>query len=129
MGTPDVEDFLAHYGVKGMKWGVTRAAPEIRVARKAARKQARRDLDTKILVGEAQRKEAAAKMSKGERFASELSAFNSAVTGTSITRAAGYTQGQAKALAILGGGPLYGPLVAGVAAEIKIRKDVRSSIR
>jgi hypothetical protein len=37
----DVDDFLAHYGVKGMKWGVRRASKK---AAKAADQQARRDL-------------------------------------------------------------------------------------
>ncbi|ADD80906.1 gp015 [Rhodococcus phage ReqiPepy6] len=129
MATFDTEDFLAHYGVKGMKWGVTRAAPEVRVARKAARKQARRDLDTVMAVNEIKRREAASTMTSGKKFLSDMGAVGSAYTGTSISRAAGYSRGQAKVISILGGGPLYGPLTAGVAAELKIRKDVRSSIR
>jgi hypothetical protein len=46
MPTTDVDDFLAHYGVPGMKWGHRRAA---RVEAKAAKKAARAEEDRQIV--------------------------------------------------------------------------------
>lgn len=41
---PERSDELCHYGVKGMKWGVRKASPEVATARKAY-KQAKRDFN------------------------------------------------------------------------------------
>ena len=46
----DVDDFLAHYGVKGMQWGVSRAVTKIQNKR-AAVKQERKEIRDKARAG------------------------------------------------------------------------------
>lgn len=41
--TEELEDFLAHYGVKGMKWGVRKNKPSRRMLRRAKKIKERRE--------------------------------------------------------------------------------------
>lgn len=40
---PNLDDFLAHYGVRGMKWGVRKNKPSKRLVRKAKKIRERRE--------------------------------------------------------------------------------------
>lgn len=121
----DVEDFLAHYGKKGMKWGVTTTPKNVKVARKQAAKYARVAINDNIDSNETKRRASLEGKSEGQKAAATALALGGQMSGTHITRAAGFTKGQSTAIAILSGGPLYGPITATIATELKIRKDVR----
>jgi hypothetical protein len=128
MDNTNVDDFLAHYGKKGMKWGVTTTPKSVKTARKRATKYARVAISNNIDTNEANRRASLEGKSTGKKVASTVLALGGQMSGTHITRAAGFTKGQSTAIAMLSGGPLYGPLGATLATELKIRKDVRSLV-
>lgn len=65
----ETEDFLAHYGVKGMKWGVRRSQTQLDRAanRTTSRKQERRNASVEKQTAKMKKKAASYKMKRGSR--------------------------------------------------------------
>ena len=118
----DTDDFLEHYGKKGMKWGVRKAAPE--GSAKAARQQLRKASRDKFTGYHKVNKADGTKgrVGVGRTAASVLLSTNTfgASTGFQIARSAGATKGGSVAVGLLGG-----PLGGLAYREIKIRNDAR----
>lgn len=131
----DAEDFLAHYGVKGMKWGQRKSgtgAPSARqvaktekkaakTADKATRKAGRREIASN-LNKEFDLKTSAGKKRTGLTAASAILAgpATNIYMGAKIAQAAGYTKGQSAVVGLVGGA------AGGLAvAELSVRADTR----
>ena len=119
----DVDVFLAHYGVKGMKWGVSR---EVKETRKEARKVGRKALNEAYLAkyGLKTRKNPTGQ-SGGKVVADALlnMATIGSVTSLHIARSAGYSKGKSAAFLMLG------PFGGIAAQELKLRTTVNAKIK
>lgn len=120
----ETDDFLAHYGKKGMKWGVRKE--ELKEARKAGRRELRENI-------KGQYRKDSGKLKKGRTAYTTLEGVSAVMTGgaslvaspftaAQVTRAAGYSKGKSIAIGILGGLP-----GAVLASEIRVRKNVKAA--
>ena len=102
----DSEDFLAHYGVKGMKWGKRKAPDAAKVAAKAGRK-AERSAIVKNLSTQFNTKSTSGRVRTGATVAGALLATPVAniYMGAKVTRASGYSKGASVAVGLIGGTP------------------------
>jgi hypothetical protein len=109
----EVDDFLAHYGVKGMKWGKHQTKGDFKAAVKSNRKELYKG------VGSVYK----SKKQTGLAVATTLlsgGSVASAVIGTQMMRGAGYSKGKSFAMGMIGGAP-----GAVVAIELKARNMAR----
>lgn len=113
----DVDDFLAHHGVKGMKWGKRKPTVEIQTARKKARLKERQKVESQY------RTEYWAKKKESQTKADILYGL-APYNQTKLAQAAGFSKGKAVTIGILGG-----PAGGLIASELKIRKHVNATIR
>lgn len=108
-----VEDFLEHHGVVGMKWGKHKSGgnkSDIKSARKAVRKEMYSDARASV------------KANKGKTIASALLAGGSLTAGVVLARSAGHSKGKSLAIGILGGAP-GGMLAVNLAARKAVREE------
>lgn len=100
----DTEDFLAHYGVKGMKWGKRKAPDAAKVAAKAGRK-AERSAIVKNLGTQFNTKTTSGRVRTGATVAGAILATPVAniYMGAKITRASGYSKGVSVAVGLTAG--------------------------
>lgn len=115
------ENYLKHYGVKGMKWGVRRSEEQLaaaRGARKTERAKATRDTADYM------------NKNKVRNYGSIVGAsilgtplVGGAVAGAQIARASGYSKGKSVAIGVLGNVP--GGIIA---AEVQVRKRANASV-
>lgn len=121
---PDVEDFLAHYGKKGMKWGVTKnPGGSVKAARKEGRAQIRANFkDMHKKTGS----DGNRKVSVGKTAGSLVlgNATWGASTGYQIARSTGYKKGSSVAIGMLGG-----PFGALALSEVAVRRAANASVR
>lgn len=117
----DAEDFLAHHGVKGMKWGKRKAPDAVKAAGKAARKTERSAI-VKNLGTQFNTKSTSGRVRTGATVAGALLATPVAniYMGAKVTRASGYSKGASVAVGLIGGTP--GALVL---AEVSARSAAR----
>lgn len=120
------EDFLAHYGVKGMRWGKRQSSGDVEVSRKSKGpidkdklRSARKDLygDVKASYNGKQ------KTLAGAAIAASIftgGSVGSVVVGAQMMRGAGFSKGKTMATAILGGAP-----GAVLMIELQARKNAR----
>lgn len=113
----DVDDFLAHHGVKGMRWGVTRSNSAVKTARKTARKQNVENLQGRYTKTGADGK-TKVKKAKVAGIALDVMTTGGMYTASQIARSAGYTKGQSVAI-----GMLTGPIGATLASEVRVRRS------
>lgn len=130
------DEFLAHYGVKGMRWGHRKpgtgepsdrkaAKAEKKAAKaegKAARKAGRREVASN-LGSEFSLKTARGRTQAGATAAVGIlasPAASAAFVSVKTARAAGYSKGKSLAIGLIGGPP--GALIA---AELSVRKNTR----
>lgn len=122
------DDFLAHYGVKGMRWGKRRAGTDVEVSSKPKKgpidkdklKAARKDLydDVKSSYNGKQ------KTLAGAAIATSLftgGTVGTVVVGAQMMRGAGFSKGKTAATALLGGAP--GAILM---IELQARKNARA---
>lgn len=122
------EDFLAHYGVKGMHWGKHKSSDSktVEVSRqkkapidKAKLKEARKDIysDVKAHMGTPGQR-----VTTGAALASTLigGPSGSAIIGAQMMRGAGFSKKKAFTTALLGGAP-----GAMLMIELQARKNAR----
>lgn len=111
------DDFLAHYGKKGMKWGVTKS--EARTAIRAERDAINKDINASF-----KGRKGVAKA--GVSIAAGVAAtpfMGLTVATTMMTKTAGYSTGKAVAINLLGG-----PIGAMVAVEVKARQRAKFAV-
>lgn len=109
--TDEVDSFLSHYGVKGMKWGQTKAKYQKKIDRKKVIDNVKKNYSLKNTHG---------KVSTGASVAGILVAGPlgaNTIAGFNFASAAGYSRGQSVAIGLLGGAP--GGILA---AEVAVRK-------
>lgn len=115
MGHVETDDFLEHYGVKGMKWGQRTGVQSTRKERRAAFKTARKE--------QAQRNKSFLKSRSGgqkaKAFALDMATFGGYTTHQ-LARSQGYSRGRSAALSTMG---VYGQLALNSA---EVNKKVRS---
>jgi hypothetical protein len=133
---PDVtEDFLSHYGVKGMHWGKHKSSgggtveklsrSDKQVAKgdyKAKVKEARKDIYSDVKAGMSTRGQ---KTLAGASIAASLftgGSVGSVVVGAQMMRAAGFSKGKTTATALIGGAP-----GAVLMIELQARKNARAA--
>lgn len=129
----DVDDFLMHFGVKGMKWGVTRSQASLdrasgRAEKKAAKKEAKanktpsagkqRDMEIKAarsrlnegknFLGRAMNADSFGKPLGGRQM---LSLMNPGKSEADIAMAAKMTRGQKAALGVVAGLAVTGQIL------------------
>lgn len=127
---PDVtEDFLAHYGVKGMHWGKHKSSSgkEVEVSRtkkapidKDKLRAARKDIYSDVKAGMSSKGQ---KTLTGAAIAGTLlggGPIATQIVGAQMMRSAGFSKGKTVATAILGGAP-----GAVLMIELQARKNAR----
>ena len=122
MAMVDSDDFLEHYGVKGMRWGKRKAPDAAKVAAKAGRK-AERSAIVKNLGTQFNTTSTSGRVRTGATVAGALLATPVAniYMGAKVTRASGYSKGASVAVGLIGGTP--GALVlAEVSARSRAKK-------
>ncbi|QGJ87996.1 hypothetical protein SEA_AVAZAK_14 [Gordonia phage Avazak] len=120
-----VDDFLAHHGVKGMKWGRTKS-PEVKAARKEARTAVRQEFkENRTNALKKTGKDGEKTYHKGKVAVIALADLNTygAVSAARITKSAGASNGKAVGIALLTGLP-------GAVAykEIKVRQEANRRV-
>ena len=112
----EVDNFLQHHGVVGMKWGKHKSKGDSgssggnnRSAKKAVRKEMYKDAV------------ASTKAHKGRAAAGLVLAGPSATVGMQLARSAGHSKGASVAIGLLGGAP--GGVLAVHLAARKITKE------
>lgn len=145
MAMNETDDFLAHYGIKGMKWGVRRSQAQLDSASNStSRKQARRNASVEKKA--AKKKKKAARIGARGAIGYDLgSKFNihtlegkvrtgataaglffatpaaERYLGYELSKSAGYSTGTSAVIGLLGG------TVGGLAAsEISVRRKTRA---
>jgi hypothetical protein len=127
------EDFLAHYGVKGMHWGKHKSGGTVeklsrtdkQVAKadyKAKVKEARKDIYGDVKSGMSSGKQ---RTLTGAAIATSLltgGSTGSVVVGAQMMRSAGFSKGKTMATAILGGAP-----GAVLMIELQARKNAKAA--
>lgn len=108
--------FLAHYGVKGMKWGKHGSKAEFKTAKKAIKKEIYAQTKHN-LIGKGN-------MQKGKTTVAALFGTPglSSKVGYDMSKAAGYSKGKSLAIGLLGGAP-GGLIAANIAANKMARGD------
>jgi hypothetical protein len=96
-----VEDFLEHHGVVGMKWGKHKAGSGGSGGGKSAAKTERKAVRKEILKDAI----ASTKAHKGRAAASLILVGPSATAGMQLARSAGHSKGASVAIGLLGGAP------------------------
>jgi Flp pilus assembly protein TadB len=112
----ELDQFLEHHGVKGMKWGKHQTKADYKSAVSSNRKEIYKNL------GNTWKSD---KRQAGAAIASNLllsPATGSAVVGIQLMRAAGYSKGKSLAMGLIGGTP-----GAMLAVEVKARKTAKES--
>lgn len=115
----ETEEFLEHFGKKGMKWGVNRLDRRVNInaASRAGNDQVGENFRARYVKKNA---DGTKSVKKAKVAAGVVDTFALGFyTGTQITQAAGFTKGQAVAISMLGGGG-FGSVMA---ANIKITRD------
>ncbi|WNN94513.1 hypothetical protein SEA_LEWANDO_9 [Arthrobacter phage Lewando] len=109
MNEEALNDFLMHYGVKGMKWGKHASKADYKSSVKSHRKELYKG------VGQVYK----SKKQVGFAVAGTLlgGGAGSATVGVQMMRGAGYSKGKSLAMGLLGGAP-----GAAIAIEVKARK-------
>lgn len=119
------EDYLEHFGVKGMKWGQSKGGGvEVSSSKKVPidkvkLKASRKEIYTDVARVYTSRRKVGAAVAASLLF---KPAIGSAVIGTQMMRGAGYPKGKSFAV-----GALSGPLGAVVAIEMKARSNARAN--
>jgi hypothetical protein len=103
------DDFLAHYGVVGMKWGKHGSKKEFKGAKKAIRKEMYKSAGASI------------KANKGKTVAAALLIGATQTAGFTMARAAGHSKGKSAVIGLLGGAP-GGMLAINIAAKKAARE-------
>lgn len=121
------DDFLAHYGVKGMRWGKRKAGTDVEVSDKP--KKAPIDKDKlavarkELYKGSAEHyKTKGGRVEMGASIAATLlgGSVGSSIVGARMMRSAGYSKGKSAVMALTLGAP-----GAALAIELKARKMAR----
>lgn len=132
MSDNPTEDFLEHYGVKGMHWGKHKSSgSSVEVARKPAKapinqdklSAARKDLYSGLKKTYSNKHGNVSKAKAGAVITAGLLGSTAAnqIVGVQMMRSAGYSKGKSVAMGILGGAP-----GAALAIELKARKMARA---
>ncbi|WNM72394.1 hypothetical protein SEA_MOSSY_15 [Gordonia phage Mossy] len=117
MASMDVQDFLEHHGVKGMKWGVTRDNPQgVKPTAKMVREVSKETRKEHQQVARAAWNE----KSTGQKVGTVVLdlATAGAYTTSKMAKAEGYSRGKRTALTLMGG---YGAMHI---TEAKLQRDV-----
>ncbi|QFG09304.1 hypothetical protein SEA_SLOOPYJOE_9 [Arthrobacter phage Sloopyjoe] len=122
-----VEDFLQHYGVKGMRWGKRKASSDVEVSKKSKGpidKDRLSEERAKLYGGVKKRYEGRGqKVLAGAAIASSVitgGTTGSVVVGAQMMRGAGFSKGKSVATALIGGAP-----GAVLMIELQARKNAR----
>ena len=121
------DDFLAHYGKKGMKWGVTSVSPSTKAARKSAKANLRKEYDNnfrdRILVKSDAVPNGITQKKAKQALVMDMASLGM-YSGAQIARSAGYSKGKSVTIGILGGPP-----GAMLASEIRVQRTINSRIK
>lgn len=106
------DDFLEHYGVRGMTWGKRSGGGKspVKAERKAVRKEIYKDARGLV------------KANKGKTAVGLLLGGGSITAGVTLARAAGHTKGQSLAIGLIGGAP-GGVLAVHLAASRAVKEN------
>jgi hypothetical protein len=107
MNEEALDNFLMHYGVKGMKWGKHASKADYKSSVKSHRKELYKGL------GETYSK----KRNIGVLGAAAFAGAGTQLVGAQMMRSAGYSKGKSFAMAMIGGAP-----GAALAIELKARR-------
>jgi hypothetical protein len=130
MSDSPTEDFLEHYGVKGMHWGKHKSSSAVEVHKpgkapinKDKLSAARKDLYGGLKAQYSNKHGKISKTKAGAMIATHLLSGTIAtqVVGAQMMRSAGYSKGKSLAMGIVGGAP-----GAALAIELKARKIARA---
>ncbi|WIC89908.1 hypothetical protein SEA_HYDRUS_17 [Gordonia phage Hydrus] len=117
MTSSDVQDFLEHYGVKGMKWGVTRHNPQgVRPTRKMVRQVTKETRKEHREMNKAEWKSKSGGQ-KAKTLALDMATMGG-YTASQLAKQDGYSRGKRTAITLMGG---HG---ASYVREVRIQKDV-----
>lgn len=109
----DVDDFLAHYGVKGMRWGVSRAVSGIQQKRAAVKQERLDNRNAARKAGYSDRMRAYDRKALGERAARRMDkriAKGDSVVKATLKETGIFTAKSAAVISAL----LYGPKAIGI---------------
>lgn len=128
MSEPVVDDFLQHYGVKGMRWGKRQSSGDVEVSKKSKGPIDKEKLSAeraKLYGGVKKQYESnGQKALAGAAIAGSLvtgGTLGTVVVGAQMMKGAGFSKGKTVATALLGGAP-----GAVLMIELQARKNARS---
>lgn len=125
MSDSPTEDFLEHYGVKGMHWGKHKSSSAVEVHKPGkVNKDKLVSVRKDLYKGTADHyKTKAGKVELGASVVASLlgGGVGSAVVGARMMRGAGYSKGKSVAMGLIGGAP-----GAALAIELKARKIAKA---